>query len=113
MGKIDVKLWIKYHNHPKSHYTDDELRIIRKTDVFICFLVPTNLLEKRINLEEVRNCSPLKKFNLLSRESEYFGVPPEVISIKIDELLNENINEIKKEKKEGKIRTLINKIKKH
>lgn len=60
MGKIDVKLWIKYHNHPKAHYTDDELRIIRKTDIFICFLVPMNLLEKRINLEEIRNCSPLK-----------------------------------------------------
>ena len=109
MRKIDVKLWIKYHNHPKSHYTDDELRIIRKTDVFICFLVPMSSLEKRINLEEVRNYSYLEKFNLLSRESEYFGVPPEVISIIIDELLNE----IKEEKKEGKIRTLINKIKKH
>lgn len=109
MRKIDVKLWINFHNQPKAHYTNDELRIIKKTDIFIRFLVPMSSLEKRINLEEVRNYSYLEKFNLLSRESEYFGVPPEVISIIIDELLNE----IKEEKKEGKIRTLINKIKKH
>lgn len=113
MKFVDVNLWINYHTNPKTNYSSSEVRRIIISEFVIDLLVPNEELLNRIDIDKIKNYSFMDKYMLETKEAEYFGVPQDVISIKIDELLNENINKIKEEKKEGKIRTLINKIKKH
>ena len=108
MRKIDVNLWINYHTHPKAHYSEAELREIRASEFAMHLLVPTNTFLKRIDLDKVRNYSFLEKYQLVTKEAEYFGVPPEVISIKLEELLEQDKKEeaIDEPKRVGKIRSL-------
>jgi len=113
MKFIDVNLWIKYHTKSKTKYNSSEVRRIIISELALDLIVPNEELLNRIDIDKIKNYSFMEKYMLEIKEAEYFGVPQDVISIKIDELLDENINKIKEEKKEGKIRTLINKIKKH
>ena len=108
MRKIDVNLWINYHTHPKSHYSEEELREIRASEFAMHLLVPTKAFLKRVDLDKVREYTFLEKYQLVTDEATYFGVPPEVISVKLEELLEQDKKEeaIDEPKSLGKIKSL-------
>lgn len=111
MRKIDVNLWINYHKYPHRHYSEAQMREIRASEFAMHLLVPTSAFNNRINIEEVKRLSFMEKYQLILRESEFFGVPPEVISIKIDELIKESEKEeVIEPPKENKIKGLIKRI---
>ena len=111
MRKIDVNLWINYHKYPHRHYSAAQMREIRASEFAMHLLVPTGAFNNRINIEEVKRLSFMEKYQLILRESEFFGVPSEVISIKIDELIKESEKEeVIEPPKENKIKGLIKRI---
>lgn len=97
MKKIDVELWVEYHNNRRSHYTKRELSEIRACEFAMHLLVPTNYLLRMIDIEDFYNDSLTNQMTAIDELSKTFGVPHVVITVKLDELIKKML-EIPKEK---------------
>ena len=97
MTKEIYKLWIDYHYGIKKNFTIDEEKEIFACEFAMHLLVPTESINRYIELmggiEKVKN--DLLKIKYLAN---LYDVPIEVIQIKLNYLLNQNIEQNSKSK---------------
>ena len=88
MKKIDIDLWVEYHNNKKRIYTKKEMSEIRACEFAMHLLVPTKNLLTMVDIEEFKNDSITGQMLTIQKLAETFNVPYVVVSIKLEELVN-------------------------
>lgn len=97
MAKIPMKIWIKYSLGLKTELTEDEKKEIQVCEFAMHLLVPTESINRYINLMgEIDNViNDIFKIEYLA---DLYKVPTIIIKLKLDYLSNKNIEEISKTK---------------
>lgn len=91
MKKIDVDLWVNYHQNRKKYYTEKELSEIRACEFAMHLLIPTKSLLQMVDLKEYYKDSVTGKMLTIQKLADTFNVPTIAVSIKLDELVERNI----------------------
>ncbi len=91
MKKIDVDLWVNYHQNRKKYYTEKEMSEIEACEFAMHLLIPTKKLLQMVDLNEYYKDSVTGKMITIQKLADTFKVPTIAVSIKLDELVERNI----------------------
>ena len=91
MMKIDFENFVEYHKNPDKKYTIDEMEDIRANEFAMHLMCPTmyvleEFLLANLDFEKLNNLYFYDKYKFYETLFNRFGIPIEVICIKIDEL---------------------------